>query len=336
MKNQKLQDRILAFGLAVAIGTATAVAAKAGGAAEGTGGASKGAAILAEDPDDVMGGGRPKVPAFPKLAKKPGYLRGFVKDAAGRPVVGAKVRISSTEFGGFRSGVTAITDARGYYEGRPPYGMARAYCGGHGKMYNGTYLVLPLHPADGEINDFFSKEGHVENFTLLTWGVVDEAAANQNPRYCGNYYGASMTVGYYLRDETDTSALPKWLVRDRTLEVTLTPDGPLADGNTGRPIVVRQKLDFAHSSYTQINDIPVGRYKMVVRMVDKDGKAEVLKLRDNNNTGRKGGLTPKETVGEATMLFLSGTLGPEATRIPGGNMERMSVLVERVTEGSTE
>jgi hypothetical protein len=289
-------------------------------------------AIVAEDPDDVMGGATPKLPAFPKLAKKPGYLRGFVLDAAGKPVVGAKVLVSSSAFGGFRSGATGTTDARGYYEVKAPYGSARAYCAGYGKMYDGTYLSLSLHPADGQIDDFVSTAGHVENFALLTWGTVDPAKANQDPRYSGNYYGASFTVGYFLREEDDTSALPTNLPLNSTLEVTLTPDGPLADGSAGRPIVVRQKLDYAHSSYTQINDVPVGRYKIAVRLLTKDGKSEALKLRDNNQTGRKGGLTPKETLGEGTMLFLSGTGDPGVLRVPGGNMERMGILAERVTE----
>ena len=276
---------------------------------------------------DVMNGKSPRLPAFPKLAPKPGHLRGYVKDPAGKPVVGARVMARSSAFGGFGSSATGKTDANGYYEVPVPWGVARVWCAGHAVNYHGARLALPLHAADGEIDDFSTKKGHVENFVLWTYGVASESGVSENPVYSGNYYGASFTIGYFLREKGDT-ARPDDLVKDGEIELKLTPEGPLADGTRGQTLVLRKKL--TEWSYFQVNNVPVGRYRVEARLIDDgEGRGGPLRLKDNSGRPGKGGLEPKEAVGEATVLFRSESGDPGILRVPGGNMERLSLTIER-------
>jgi hypothetical protein len=79
-------------------------------------------ARVATDTNDVMGGQRPKYPAFPKLAKKKGYLRGFALDLNGKPLKGVRIMIAAPTLGYGSTAQSTRTDDRGYYEIKPLYG----------------------------------------------------------------------------------------------------------------------------------------------------------------------------------------------------------------------
>jgi hypothetical protein len=49
-------------------------------------------------------------------------------------------------------------------------------------------MALPLHPVDGELDNFSSKQGEVENFVLLPYGTASESGVADNPRIDSNYY----------------------------------------------------------------------------------------------------------------------------------------------------
>jgi hypothetical protein len=79
---------------------------------------------------NVMKGATPKLPTFSTLEPKAGSVRGFVKDAAGKPIEGAVIGVRSSATGGFHSGAQGKTDAKGYYEIQVPWGAAEFYCAG--------------------------------------------------------------------------------------------------------------------------------------------------------------------------------------------------------------
>lgn len=283
------------------------------------------------DINDVMEGKSPPVPSFPKLAPKPGYLRGYVKDPTGKPVVGAWVMARSSAVGGFGSSAKGKTDAKGYYEIPVPWGVARVWCAGHAMTYHGVRIAVPLHPADGEVDDFATKKGHVENMVLWTYGTVSEAGVSENPTFSGNYYGASFSIGYTLREgKNDLFASPGSLNEGAEIEVKLTPEGPLLDGSRGETLLLRKKL--TDTSFFQVNNVPIGRYRIEVRMVnDGEGNSGPLRLRDNSRHLGKGGLEPKESEnGVATVVFRSDNADPAILRVTKGNMERLSLLIDRV------
>jgi hypothetical protein len=108
-------------------------------------------------------------------------------------------------------GDKATSDANGYYEVPMPYGVGRVWCAGVGVTYNGIPMALSLPPADGEMDDFVSKTGGVENFVLLTHGIAIPSGVNDNPAYSGNYYGGTSSVGYSTREVKDTFSPQHWL-----------------------------------------------------------------------------------------------------------------------------
>jgi hypothetical protein len=87
-------------------------------------------ARVVEDPSDVMGGAMPKFPVFPKIAKKPGHIRGWVKDVKGKPLKGARIEIGSTAIGGakltYRLALTRRDCTRSYCRVAPATLRARA------------------------------------------------------------------------------------------------------------------------------------------------------------------------------------------------------------------
>jgi hypothetical protein len=296
-------------------------------------------AIIVTDTNDVMDGKTPKLPAFSKLARKPGYLRGCVKDANGKPLAGAYVMVvpaalvsPTSLYGvGTKQSVTVRTDANGLYEVKIPTGGCQVWCAGYALDYHGVRLALPLHPADGELDNLNKAQGDIENFVLLPYGVANPSGVSENPVYSGNYYGGTFTVGYSTREANDTFSPAYWLTLGSVVEITLTPDGPLVGGGAGRPIVIRKKLDYNCSSYFQVNNVPIGRYKIQARLIE-NGNTVPIRLKENVGSPPKGGLNPKETEDEATLLFRSDTGDPKTLRVPKGNMGRLELLIERAAQ----
>jgi hypothetical protein len=294
---------------------------------------SAGNPSIVNDIHDVMDGQTPKTPAFPKIAKKPGYLRGYVKNAAGKPLAGAKVLVTTAAVGGFGSGRSAETNEQGYYEIKLPYGIARIWCAGYAVTYHGVRIANTLKAADGKLEDFDSNKGSVENFVFLPYGIASESSVSDNPVYSGGYFGASFTIGYWVDDPDPSRHLPGGISAGDIVEITLTPQGPLIDGSKGRTLIIRQKIESAHS-YFQVNNVPVGRYIIAAKLI-RDGKTENLRLKDNGKLYAKGGMTPKVTEDTATVIFRSEGSDPGILRVSGGNMERYSMLVEHIEKPTT-
>jgi hypothetical protein len=219
-------------------------------------------ALLVTDPHDTMKGQpNPPVPSFPAMSPKPGRVRGMVKDGSGRPLAGAKVLAEMSAAGGFRTGASGKTDANGVYDFVVPSGAGRVVMVGYKVSYNGSTYGLPLHPVDGECDDFSSARGHVEHFVLRSYGVADPDQAQKTPKYGGYYYGGWLNV-YWLVDHIPQGGI---------MEITLTPKGPLIDGSKGRVIVYRIRND-RHGGDLDLVNIPIGRYELTARLLE-DGEA---------------------------------------------------------------
>ncbi|HVK03451.1 MAG TPA: carboxypeptidase-like regulatory domain-containing protein [Armatimonadaceae bacterium] len=219
--------------------------------------------IAVKDIRDAMKGiAPPKPPAFPKLAKKPRTLRGAALDAAGKPLAGAQIIVQASAAGGFRTDVRTRTNAQGVYEMPLPVGVAQVVNADCAVRYNGKSYLLPLHPADGEREHFNSQQGHVENFTLRTYGPAGPDTA-QSPQHGYLYYGGYVRAVWFSQDIPD----------DGTIEVTLSPSGPLMGGVTPRTLVFRFP---SKGGEIFLNDAPIGRYTLKARFLDG---AESLPLR---------------------------------------------------------
>lgn len=256
---------------------------------------------------NVMGSQTPKMPAFQALPIKPGKARGYVKDAQGRPLEGAYIGVRSTAVGGFHSGAQVETDANGYYEIEVPWGATEFYAAGYTIDYGEGRAAMSLYPADGKANSFASANGTVENFVLVYHGLGDRNSLSEKPWDSTNYYGGAIRVSYSLGAAGDMWAAKGSLPENSEIEVTLEPEGELLDGTTGKPFVVRRKTGGINNF--NINNIPVGRYRISARLVS--GKP--LKMRKTGyDYAPLFGLKPSEAVGAASILFVPSSAEPRS------------------------
>ncbi|HTE18175.1 MAG TPA: hypothetical protein VK689_07315, partial [Armatimonadota bacterium] len=275
---------------------------------------------------NVMKTAMPRIPQFPALNKKPGFVRGYVYDTNGRPLKGARLGVRSTAVGGFYSGGDAGTDEKGYYEVAVPSGVAHFYCAGYVIEYGEGIAALGLHPADGAAESFASPNGEVENFVLLPYGIADRAGVQDNPRYCNNYYGGTVILSWYIDDDRPIFSNPKYLPNDSEIEFTLTPDGPLIDGSRGRPIVIRKKVSSSTTGQLYINNIPVGPYQVTAKLVG----GGALRMRETGpNGGQAFGIEPKEATGKAALLLRPSGAKANSAGAAHGNWAQISISLER-------
>ena len=115
---------------------------------------------------NVMSNAMPVLPQFPNVTKKPGYLRGYVKDTLGEPIAGAKLGLKSARMYDSYLAAAAETDGNGFYEIKIPTGGARFDYAGFTIQYSRGQAALGLHPADGNLS---------ESYPEATGGVVTVA-----------------------------------------------------------------------------------------------------------------------------------------------------------------
>lgn len=263
----------------------------------------------------------PPIPTFPPLEKKPGVVRGYVKDAAGKPLQGAVIGVRSSLVGGHYSGASAESDEKGYYEISVPLGAAHFYAAGYTVDYADGRAALALHPADGALTSFASANGSVENFVLHTYGVADKDKLSESPGLQNNFYGGSLYIGHHTADPGDVLALPTNLITGTEIEITLTPEGKLLDGSTGKVFVVKKAVLGTGFS---INNLPVGKYRLTAKRAD----GQPLLMRLNKPQGLTFGIVPEKTTGEAVLSLYPG--GAKAGMVtPGhGSWNAVEVYVE--------
>lgn len=243
---------------------------------------------------NVMGNEMPPLPDFPKLAPKPGKVRGYVKDWTGKPLAGADIGVRSSYFAGSYSGGQGKTDANGYYEFAPPKGMAHFYNAGYQIEWGDGVAAVSLHPADGKLDSFVTTDGAVENFVMLPYGLTSRENYQENPYVASTYYGGSIYLSYYTVSADDTNPMAGSLVEGSTLEITLTPE------SGGQSFIIRQPVGFVGN--LTINNIPVtGRYKVTIKC---NGKA--LKIQELRKYKPQFGMNPAEAVGTGSVLFIPG------------------------------
>ena len=184
---------------------------------------------------------------------------GAVKDAAGKPIEGAVVVADATLF--YNTNLEARTKRDGSYRIElPREGMQTTWnvtASLRRKYHDKTYR-FDLHPDDAE--PFAGPDGAVRNFE---WRLSGEKPEDRG------LYG-SHVVAY---TELLSDLLPE------SIELTLTPDGPLVDGSEGKPIT--GKLVSTPEGWA-IADVPVGRYRITARYVPDGEQPAPLQVRWRN------------------------------------------------------
>jgi hypothetical protein len=277
---------------------------------------------------NVMGDELPEIPEFPALSKKPGYIRGFVKDALGAPIVGAKLGLKTARMYDAYLAAAAETDAKGYYEIKIPAGGARFdYAGFTTKLGRGM-AALGLHPADGSLSESYpAATGGVENFVLLPYGIADAEGVGKQANYRANYYGGSFLLRYFIAPPgADLNDFARMLAPGAEIVVTLKPISLLPNGEQfARAFEIRKKVEDSSLGEFHVVNVPIGRYEIEV----KTANGKPLKMRQKSPTNSVFGIQPLESNGSAEIVFNPLSADAKTAAASRGNWTDLEIIVER-------
>ncbi|MGZ5246278.1 MAG: carboxypeptidase regulatory-like domain-containing protein [Flavitalea sp.] len=183
-----------------------------------------------------------------------GIANGTVKYANGNPIANAQVVIENTVL--YNSYVHATTNAQGFYSTAVPAGSWKPSVVITKEFMDHTYS-FDLHPDNAA--PFAGTSGGTRNFTWKLSGAKPS----------GGFYGAN--VGVYGE--------PGEVLAMEDVELTLTPDGLLADGSQGQ-IITRSLIDIGGGE-DGICDVPIGKYIITAKNKSTNQSLQIRK----RNTG---------------------------------------------------
>ncbi len=278
---------------------------------------------------NVMKNELPVIPAFPALSKKAGYVRGYVKNTLGEPIVGAKLGLKSARIYDAYIAASAETDTKGFYEIKIPTGGAKFdYAGLTRDIGRSEKAAVGLHPADGDLSESYAAaSGGVENFVALPYGIADANGINQNPKYRGNYYGGSFVIRYFIAPPgQNPNDFPRMLAAGSEIIITLIPIKVVTDGKKiARAFEIRKKVEVSSLGEFYICNVPIGEYEVAVKQAN--GKA--LRLKQKNPTNSVFGIKPQETKTSASLIFNPISTDAKTTTASRGNWADLEITVER-------
>ena len=265
---------------------------------------------------NVMGEQMPRMPSFPPLSKKPGKIKGYVKDTNGNFLRGAAIGLGSIRIGYSRMITQTVTDTKGYYELDLPLNSTNFHFAAYAVDYGAGKAAMALHPADG-----------VENFVLLPYGIANRSMLAENSNYGASFYGGSISlfinVGYVGADDSINKGS---FYPGSQIEITLTPEGNLIDGSPSKTFMIRKKIDENTRNTLFINNIPVGKYKLAIKT---NGKSVGMKQRLPENSIY--GIKPTEAIGEAEILFYPRSGKPTEIGAGSGGWQNVEIYLESLS-----
>lgn len=209
----------------------------------------------------------------PIVKRRPGHVVGRCVSAQGKPLPGVRIRVFGVTAAGRDVNFEARTGADGLYAVKLPAGNFHVgWALFDAPAPKGPAYSLPLHPVDGSVDDGPSGPGIVENFVLKLSGRISPLADAENEL---SYYGGTIRLS--------GGAIPNAGLFDDTryrfpsgssLELTLTPQGRMPDGSTGKVHVLRKAV----KDGTTFLDVPVGEYTIAASLVTADGTTKPLRV----------------------------------------------------------
>jgi hypothetical protein len=192
--------------------------------------------------------------APPPPGAKPGHLTGKLADAQGHPL--SNVTVSVFGFSDKNEPIrreAKVTGPAGEYDIALPDGRYNTPTAHIGVEYNDRWYDLPLAATDGTREWAEQKEprnGIVRDFV---WKIAGTTPGG-DPQAPAGYWGG--TILFDKAGDLGDAA---------TIEIILTPEGPLIDGTPGQPLTFTRKLPWRRKDDHFLFDIPIGKYKVTAR-----------------------------------------------------------------------
>ena len=190
-------------------------------------------------------------------------ITGKLVDAAGKPLSNVKVAVFGYPHGRHES-FTNTFDFPGpadKYSVDVPEGTYDAPRGNISVNYNGRTFVLPLAAADNTLDWGDQKESKSGLTRDFVWRISGQRPTKLGEsKEAAGFWGASINLdkGAEIGDFG-------------TIEVTLTPDGPLIDGSQGKVVTFRRAVPWQKHEDHLLADIPIGRYVATAKFVSGGG-----------------------------------------------------------------
>ena len=198
-------------------------------------------------------------------------ISGKLADESGKPLSSVKVSVFGYPRGNLDT-FSKVLDVPGpadrysidVLEGT--YEAPRANIAVH---YNTRQYVLPLASADNT-KDWGEQKDSKNNLTRdFIWRISGpRPTAMGESKDSAGFWGAAIN----LDKGADVGDFG-------TIEVTLTPDGPLIDGSPGKPVTYKRVIPWAKHEDHLLTDVPIGRYTATARISSSGSeKAKPLRL----------------------------------------------------------
>ena len=188
---------------------------------------------------------------------EPGFVKGTVTDAAGKPLAGVFIFID----GVLDQNMQYTTREDGAYRLRLQPGAYVAMASMTTKWEGQTYK-FDLKPDTTDTFD--DSTGAVRNFT---WTLTGERPQPQMGSYAGYIYVNVGSEHFFVEDQDNFT----W---------TLEPVGPLIDGSTGETLTRRGGAPRT-PEYGKILDVPVGKYAISGIYHPPGRKPQTLKFKNS-------------------------------------------------------
>ncbi len=236
------------------------------------------AAAQASTPD-VSGpdAGAPMQPAGGATTRKPGVASGLVTSEAGRPLAGAEISILGTTLAGHRTSFYPRTDGSGGYALTVPDGVY-SISAQYDFTWNGKTYRTQLAPTDGmDRPSLPSKDGIVTSFVWKLKGLRPGARSTDT---AFSYFGGEVKagIGDVKSESFQTRIFATEFPQGFTAEVTLTPEGALADGSEGSVVTFKKEVKSQYDTDFGAMDVPLGRYRVTARATKPSGETRALQI----------------------------------------------------------
>jgi hypothetical protein len=198
-------------------------------------------------------------PTKTAILTPPGTVTGVVKNAQGKPIAGAKVRIEN-DFAYY----DVTTNAKGQYSCYVrSIGSFKAVAWASIPYLGKNYNLRMGMPDEADYDFFDPRGGAIRNFQLQVSGSI--------PDRSDSYFGFTLSL-----NNTGSIYTGLFLKPGETVDVILVPDGPLLDGSVGEKIERQATVPNMNESI-KIDDIPLGKYKAYA-YVDRNGAWQRLRI----------------------------------------------------------